>query len=72
MAIRLRKVEGRLVALCAALTVPEEGDIYLDDDAHHALTTKFGVDFVSEGLMDSAPYDLDLVKIMLKIERLLF
>ena len=47
MAIRLREVKGRLLALCAAATKHELGDIYLDDAAHHALSTKFGLDFES-------------------------
>lgn len=41
MAIRLREVEGKLVALCAAEVDPKEGDIYLDDNAHYALACKF-------------------------------
>lgn len=45
MAIRLRVVDGCLVALCAARSLPKDGDIYLDDNAHHALTTKFALDF---------------------------
>ncbi len=49
MAIRIRQIKGHAVALCAAKTKAKEGDIYLDDDAHHALTTKFAVDWVSEG-----------------------
>ena len=47
MAIRLRMIEGQLVALCAARSVPEDGDIYLDDAAHGALSTKFALDFNS-------------------------
>ena len=49
MAIRIRTVDGIVVALCAAKTQPEEDDIYLDDSAHHALSTKFGVDWYAEG-----------------------
>lgn len=41
MAIRLRKVNGSLVALCAAETDPKEGDTYLDDGVHYALAAKF-------------------------------
>ncbi len=44
MAIRLRIVDGHWVALCAAKTKPQAGDVYLDDNHHHALTTKFAVD----------------------------
>ncbi len=50
MAIRLRKVNSILVALCAAATEPKKGDVYLDDGQHHALTCKFERDWVSEGL----------------------
>lgn len=69
MAIRIRKVQGRIVALCAAKTVPEPEDIYLDDAAHHALTTKFGLDFQSEGFMEDALADPILVPIMEQEER---
>ena len=41
MAIRLRVVDGEMVALCAARTVVQEGDLYLDDGHHYALTCKF-------------------------------
>lgn len=49
MAIRLRRVEGVLVALCAARSVEKPGDVYLDDGAHQALADKFMEDFGSEG-----------------------
>ena len=49
MAIRLRTVDGVMVAICAARSVAKPGDIYLDDGAHHALTDKFAADFGSEG-----------------------
>ena len=62
MAIRIRKINGFTVALCAADTKPEEGDLYLDDSAHHALSTKFGLDWYSEGRLDDPLAD----------ERLLF
>lgn len=45
MAIRIRQVDGRLVALCAARSMPKAGDIYLDDGAHHVLSNKFARDF---------------------------
>ena len=51
MAIRIRKVKGRLLALCAAATKPEPEDIYLDDACHHALSTKFALDFASMGFL---------------------
>ena len=45
MAIRVRKVEGTWVALCAAETDPVPGDLYLDDNAHYALASKFARDW---------------------------
>ena len=45
MAIRIRKCKGDLVALCAAKTKKEKGDLYLDDEVHYALTEKFLEDF---------------------------
>jgi hypothetical protein len=44
MAIRIREVNGRLLALCAARSVPKEGDLYLHDGVHHALWAKFARD----------------------------
>jgi hypothetical protein len=44
MAIRLRVVNGRLVALCAARSVEKPGDVYLDDSQHYALMLKFSRD----------------------------
>jgi hypothetical protein len=61
MAIRIRTVNNVTVALCAAHSEEKEGDIYLDDDVHHALTTKFGLDFWSEGLMQNHHADPDLI-----------
>ena len=49
MSIRIRVIDGVLVALCAARSVEKPGDIYLDDAAHHALSDKFAEDFGSEG-----------------------
>jgi len=49
MAIRLRVVDGTLIAICAARSVEQPGDVYLDDGAHHALADKFAEDFGSEG-----------------------
>ena len=48
MAIRLRVVNGVFVALCAARSVPKDGDLYLDDNAHAALNIKFRRDHASE------------------------
>jgi hypothetical protein len=45
MAIRLRTVSGVRVALCAAETDLEPGDLYLDDADHYALTAKYAHDY---------------------------
>ena len=52
MAIRIRKIKGKLVALCAAKSKSLVGDIYLDDNIHHALTIKFERDFKEMGFMN--------------------
>jgi len=68
MAIILRRIKGQLVALCAARIEHKLGDTYIDDDAHHALSTKFMVDFESEGLLVDPPVD-DIIKpLMLEAE----
>ena len=42
MAIRVRMMpDGWLVALCAAKSVEQEGDLYLGDGVHYALAQKF-------------------------------
>lgn len=51
MAIRLRMVDGHWVALCAAETKPEPGDLYLDDGMHEALSNKFHADFETMGFL---------------------
>lgn len=68
MAIRIRTISGITVALCAAKTNIKEGDIYLDDSAHHALSTKFGVDWLREGRLDRDLADDQVRKLMLKAE----
>jgi len=68
MAIRIRKIEGKTIALCAAKSHAEEGDIYLDDNVHHALSTKFSVDFLSEGY-DAGPFDELIKELMLREEQ---
>ncbi len=68
MSIRIREIEGKTVALCAAKTKAQEGDIYLNDSIHHALSTKFGVDWVTEGRFSEDLAD-DIIKdLMLKEE----
>ena len=56
MAIRLRRVDGLLIALCAARSVKKPGDVYLDDGQHHALADKFMEDFAAEGYNTRALY----------------
>lgn len=56
MAIRLRQIDGVLVALCAASTEPEPGDRYLDDEEDHALRVKFDLDMESEGVIEPLDY----------------
>lgn len=51
MAIRIRKIEGKTVALCAAESKHEEGDLYLDDAVHYALTEKFMSDWKGNGII---------------------
>ena len=53
MAIRIRMIKGKTIALCAAKSEAKEGDIYLDDNVHHSLTIKFENDFISMGFMES-------------------
>ena len=64
MSIRIRNVDGVTVALCAAETDPLPGDVYLDDAAHHALSTKFGLDWQEEGFISNPPVDTVLVEVM--------
>lgn len=52
MAIRLRKVQQKWIALCAVETDPQEDDIYLDDAQDHALRAKFMMDYLNECSID--------------------
>lgn len=45
MGIRIRKVDGMMVAVCAAETDAEPDDIYWDDSVHMGLVTKFSEDY---------------------------
>lgn len=63
MAIRLRLIDNRWIAICAARSIPKEGDVYLDDGQHHALGNKFSRDN-NEMWGYTFPYqdeDLDIV-----------
>ena len=66
MAIRIRKVNDVIIALCAAETDKKFGDLYLDDTIHHALSTKFGLDFYEEGWLDNPMADEKLIRLMEK------
>lgn len=48
MAVRLRKIDGELTALCAAEHPAEPGDFYIDDAQDHALREKYRADFKHE------------------------
>lgn len=63
MAIRLRIVDGILIAICAAMSIEKEGDIYIDDGQHYALATKFMEDW-KEDLNKLSGGDPVLVKLM--------
>ena len=66
MAIRIRKINNITIAVCAAKTEAKEGDLYLDDSIHHALSTKFGLDWYSEGWVKKTLADEVLVDLMIK------
>ena len=68
MAIRIRKIDGKIIAICAALSEPKEGDVYLDDSMHHALITKFGLDWESMGFVKDSLADESLIPLMKKEE----
>lgn len=54
MAIRIRKIgKNQTIAICAARSISKEGDVYLDDVMHHALSNKFARDFTEEGFMNT-------------------
>lgn len=44
MSIRIRQSSGMTVALCAAETDEQAGDVYIDDAQHYALAAKFAQD----------------------------
>ena len=52
MAIRVRRVDGTLVALCAAKTDEVDGDIYLNDEVHYALSQKYWRDYEEIDIVD--------------------
>lgn len=70
MAIRVRKISGHTIAICAAISEPKQGDIYLDDGAHEALHDKFDVDYKSMGFIDpdlaDSLVDEERIKLMIQ------
>ena len=58
MAIRLRCVDGKWQALCAAKHKSYLDDIYLDDGMHHALSEKFMSDFKKMGFIKHPPEEV--------------
>ena len=63
MAMRLRIVDGVKVALCAAKTLPQEGDIYLDDGWHYTISQKYWRDYDEINIVDK-----DDIKLAERIE----
>ena len=70
MAIRIRIINKLTIALCAAKTAANKGDIYLDDATHHALSTKFGIDWVSEGFLKKDLADKDIKRLIIETENI--
>ncbi len=70
MAIRIREISGEMVALCAAKTIKQDGDVYLNDRHHHALYVKFATDFNLEEwpMVKDIPIDEIVQFLMLEAE----
>ena len=68
MAIRVRWIDGTLVALCAARITAEADDLYLDDAVHEALATKFAVDWHGNGLLEHELWDEPRATLMRQAE----
>ena len=67
MAIRIRKIKGKTIAICAAISKAKEGDIYLDDNCHNALSNKFALDFESMGFLNELDItDKNIISLMKK------
>lgn len=60
VAIRLREVSGKWIAVCAARSMPKPGDIYLHDGLHHALTIKFEADFAEMGMLQASSIEPEI------------
>ena len=52
MAMRLRTVNEVRVALCAAKSRPVQGDIYIDDGFHYAISQKYWRDYDEIDIVD--------------------
>ena len=53
MAIRIRRNgDGHLVALCAGQCMAQDGDVYLDDEIHYALSQKYWRDYDEINIVD--------------------
>ena len=57
MAIRIREIAGRTIALCAVESDPKPGDIYLDDAVHYALTQKYLREWAGRSLPECSEED---------------
>lgn len=68
MAIRIRIIGETVIALCAAKTASKKGDMYLDDNMHHALSTKFCMDLMEEGFLSVDLLDEGIKNLMLEEE----
>ncbi len=62
MSIRIRRIDGLTIAICAARSIFKPGDIYLDDAAHYALYVKFASDFASEGVSEQPSPELAVME----------
>ena len=60
MAMRLRTVNGVHVALCAAKSRPVQGDVYIDDAFHYAISQKYWRDYDEIDIVDEE--DIRLAK----------
>lgn len=69
MAIRIRKVDNELVALCAAEHEACAGDLYLDDAVHYALAEKFMADWKRNGLIPTPPASGQVVDVVAAVRR---
>ena len=67
MAMRLREIDGRWVAVCAAVTKPKIGDIYIDDAQAHAIRAKLSLDNLKDGY-NVAPVDIEIINLMIREE----